>query len=67
VRLQDFAELLVDGGHMGSKVPTMDEPFCMRCQALLGAPVPAQGAVPRPACSRLPQPAGSVAAGASRR
>ena len=27
----------------GCTVPTMEEPFCMSCESLLGAPVPAQG------------------------
>jgi len=40
---EDFAEMLLDQGLSRSKVPSMNEPFCMECEALLGAPVPSQG------------------------
>lgn len=48
---QDFAEMLLERGENGSKVPTIEEPFCMHCQSLLGAPIPAQGEARRERCA----------------
>jgi DNA-directed RNA polymerase subunit M/transcription elongation factor TFIIS len=38
-----FAQMLADDRGLGPKVPSMQEPFCMSCEALLGAPLPEQG------------------------
>jgi hypothetical protein len=40
---EEFAEMLLDTGAAGRRVPTIEEPFCMQCESLLGAPIPAQG------------------------
>jgi DNA-directed RNA polymerase subunit M/transcription elongation factor TFIIS len=41
---EDFAEILLQEGAAGrGKVATMEEPFCMECESILGSAVPQQG------------------------
>jgi DNA-directed RNA polymerase subunit M/transcription elongation factor TFIIS len=41
---EDFAEILLQEGAAGrGKVATMEEPFCMECESMLGSAVPQQG------------------------
>lgn len=40
---EEFAEMLLEQDTGRNQVPTTDEPFCMECESLLGAPIPSLG------------------------